>query len=103
MSVTAPTCHAERLPLKAAAPENTAPHSNKEKSKDKNGLVEKKKKRREHCSKIYQCDKEEGKNNQPKQRPDLGTGGGRVHVLEFMYVTFPTCHAERLPLKAPAL
>ena len=30
-------------------------------------------------------------------------GGGRVYyVLEFMFVTFPTCQAERLPLKSPA-
>ena len=37
MFVTFPTCQVERSPLKAAASANTAPHSNKEKSKDKNG------------------------------------------------------------------
>ena len=42
MVVTFPTCHLERSPLKSPAYINTAPHSNKEKSKDKNGL---------HCSK----------------------------------------------------
>ena len=55
MSVTFPTCQAERSPLKAAALENTAPHSNKEKSKDKNGLE--KKRGREHCSKIELVDR----------------------------------------------
>jgi hypothetical protein len=51
----------ERSPLKAPAPLNTAPHSNKEKSKDKNGFE--RKKRREHCSKIELVlpQKEEGK------------------------------------------
>jgi hypothetical protein len=42
MIVTCPTCQAERSPLKASALLNTAPHSNKEKSKDKNGLKKKK-------------------------------------------------------------
>ena len=41
MSVTSPTCQVQRSPLKAPAPLNTAPHSNKEKSKDKNGLKKK--------------------------------------------------------------
>ena len=38
-----------------------------------------------------------------KKRPDLGEGGGgRMYVLDFMVVTFPTCQVERSPLKAPA-
>jgi hypothetical protein len=37
MVVTFPTCQVERSPLKALAPSNTAPHSNKKKSKDKMG------------------------------------------------------------------
>ena len=50
MSVTCPTSQAERSPLKAAAYANTAPHSHKEKSKDKNGFG--KKEERAFCSKI---------------------------------------------------
>ena len=49
MFITSPTCQVERSPLKAPARANTAPHSNKEKSKDKNGFE--KKKRREHFQK----------------------------------------------------
>ena len=43
MVVTFPTCHAERSPLKAVAPLNTAPQQqrDKEKSKDKNRLKKK--------------------------------------------------------------
>ena len=41
----------------------------------------------------------EGKKKQPEKRPDLGEGK-RVNVLSNMFVTFPTCHVERLPLKA---
>jgi len=37
MVVTFPTSQAERSRLKALAMRNTAPHSNSEKSKDKNG------------------------------------------------------------------
>ena len=62
MVVTFPTTHAEISPLKAWAFQNTAPHSNKEKSNDKNELE--KKERREHCSKIeleLPAQKEEGK------------------------------------------
>jgi hypothetical protein len=29
-------------------------------------------------------------------------GGERVYVLFCMFATFPTCHLERSPLKAPA-
>ena len=46
--------------------------------------------------------KEEGEKKQPKKDPDLGEGGGRVYVLDCMVVTFPTCQAERSPLKAAA-
>ena len=38
-----------------------------------------------------------------KKRTDLGEGGKRVYVLPYMVVTFPTCHLERSPLKAPAV
>ena len=38
---TCPVCQVERSPLKAAACSNTAPHSNKEKSKDKMGWKKK--------------------------------------------------------------
>ena len=41
MSVTLPTAHLERSPLKSPAPKNTAPQSNKEKYNDKNGLEKK--------------------------------------------------------------
>jgi hypothetical protein len=37
-----------------------------------------------------------------KKRTDLGDGGERVYVLYAMFVTFPTCQVERLPLKSPA-
>jgi len=60
MIVTCPTCQAERSPLKAPALLNTAPHSNKEKSKDKNGL-KKKKERAMFKNIISQHKKEEGK------------------------------------------
>jgi hypothetical protein len=62
-----------------------------------------KNKRREHCSKIEIVlpQKEEGEIEATKKRPDLGEGG-RVYVLCSMFVTFPTCQAERLPLKARA-
>ena len=39
---------------------------------------------------------------QPKKRPDLGEGEGRVYVLDRMCLTFPTCQVERSPLKAVA-
>ena len=39
---------------------------------------------------------------QPKKRPDLGEGGGRVYVLFCMSVTSPTCQVERSPMKEPA-
>jgi len=44
---------------------------------------------------------EKGKRNSQKIDPILERGGG-VHVLDIMVVTFPTCHVERSPLKAPA-
>ena len=101
MVVTFPTCQVERSPLKALAPQNTAP-SNQEKSKDTNGLE--KKKRREHCSKIELVlpQKEEGKKKQQRKDP-IYRRGERVYVLPNMVVTFPTCHLERSPLKSPAV
>jgi hypothetical protein len=59
-----------------------------------------KKIRREHCSKIELVQKKEKRTCQKK---DPERGGERVYVLAFMFVTFPTCQVERLPLKAPAL
>ena len=46
--------------------------------------------------------KERRKKETGKIRPDLGGEGGRVYVLCFMVVTFPTSHLERSPLKALA-
>ena len=37
-----------------------------------------------------------------KTRLDIGEGVERVYVLFSMFVTFPTSHVERLPLKASA-
>ena len=100
--VTFPTCQVERSPLKAPAPENTAPQSNKEKSNNKNGIE--KKKRREHCSKIelVPAQKKEGKKERDKKKTRSWRGRGRVYVLDDMIVTSPTCHLERSPLKSPA-
>ena len=85
MIVTFPTSHLERSQLKATAPLNTA-HSNKEKSKDKNGL----KKKEEHCSKIELVlpQKEEGKQKQShKKRPDvLLERGGEKSVRTCLHV-----------------
>ena len=45
----------------------------------------------------------EEKGNRSSQKKDLILErGGRVYILYAMFVTFPTCHVERLPLKAPA-
>jgi hypothetical protein len=70
MIVTCPTCQAERSPLKASALLNTAPHSNKEKSKDKNGL--KKKKERAMFKNTISQHKRRRKIDTAKKTPDLG-------------------------------
>jgi hypothetical protein len=46
--------------------------------------------------------KKDGKKRNTKKRPDLGEGRERAHVLFCMFVTFPTSHVERSPLKEPA-
>jgi hypothetical protein len=66
-----------------------------------------KKRRREHCSKIelVLTQKEEGKKKQPKKNRSWREGRKSVlymYVLRSMFATFPTSHAERSPLKAPA-
>ena len=64
------------------------------------------KKRREHCSKIElvlaQKRNTEGKKKQPKETQILERRGKkkRMYVLDRMVVTFPTCQAEMLALKA---
>ena len=70
----------------------------------------KKKRGREDCSNIYgrisiQVHVKKGRRQRRKSEkkdPILLEKEKRVYVLEYMVVTFPTCHAERLPLKAPA-
>ena len=79
MVVTFPTCHLERLPLKTLAELNTAPHSNKEKSMDKNGIG---KKRREHCIKIELVPNTKGRRrSSQKKTPILLERRGEKSVL----------------------
>jgi hypothetical protein len=70
MVVTFPTCQVERSPLKLRVDRNTAPHSNKEKSKDKNGL--KKKKERAMFKNTISQHKRRRKIDTAKKTPDLG-------------------------------
>ena len=86
MSVTFPTCHLERSPLKAPLKANTVPHRNRECLKNR----------------ISASTKKKGKRNSQK-RFDLEEGKKRVYILASMVVTSPTCHLERSPLKAPAV
>ena len=62
------------------------------------------KKRGEDCSKIelVLAQKEEGKKEPPKKDSILEREGKKGYVLSHMIVTFPTCQAERSPLKLPA-
>ena len=62
---------------------NTAPHSNKEKSKDKHGL-KKQEERALFKNKISANTKGEKKHIQ--KRPDLGKGGGGRSVRTFLHV-----------------
>ena len=52
-------------------------------------------------------EREEEKRNKKREKKQKKTrscrGEGRVYVLDSMVVTFPTCQAERSPLKAAAL
>ena len=80
---------------------NTAPHSNKEKSKDKNGF-ENKEERALFKNKISAATERRREIEDAKKDPILERGGKRVYVLYCMVVTFPTCHAERSPLKTVA-
>ena len=73
MLVTCPTSHAERSPLKAIALKNTAPPSNKEKSKDKNGW-KKKRKRALFKNRISAGTERTREIKAVKKRPDLGEG-----------------------------
>ena len=47
------------------------------------------------------AEKEAGKKKQPKIDPIVERGES-VYVLAYMFVTVPTSHVERSPLKAPA-
>ena len=91
MVVTCPTCHVERSLLKARASSNTAPHSNKEKSKDKNGL-KKKEERALFKNRISAATERRREINGTKKRPDLGEGGKSVltplHVSHFPDLPF---------------
>ena len=86
--------------MKAPALSNTAPHTATKKSpRSKIGL--KKKEERPLFKNRISAAKERRK--QPKKRPDLGEGEGRVYVLDRMCITFPNCQVERSPLKALAV
>jgi len=78
MSVTSPTCHLERSPLKALAVRNTAPHIATKKSPRIKMGWEKKEERAFSKINMYQCDisatKKKEKRNGQKERPDLGEG-----------------------------
>ena len=78
--------------------------SNKEKSKIKKMGWEKKEERALFKNRISAAtENKEEKGNRSSQKKDLILErGGRMYVLYAMVVTFPTCHVERLPLKAPA-
>ena len=103
MVITFPTSHVERSPLKAPASENTAPYQQKEKSKDENGLEKKKEERALYKNRINSADRDRREIEAAKKKdPILKRGEERVYVLDSMFITFPTCQAERLPLKAPA-
>jgi hypothetical protein len=75
MRVTFPTCHLERSPLKARAFQNTAPHSNKEKSKRKMGR--KNKEERALFKNGISAATERRKKGATKKRPDRGEGGAK--------------------------
>ena len=100
MFVTPPTSQVERSPLKSPAPLNTAPHNNKEKSKDKNGLE--KKEERALFKNIINASKKGRKEKRSCQKKTDIEEGEKEYVLAFMVVTFPTSHVERSLLKAPA-
>jgi len=51
---------------------------------------------------LPQKEKREKEESSQKKTPILERGG-REYVLYSMVETFPTCHAERSPLKATAL
>ena len=103
MVVTFPTCQVERSPLKAVAKANTAPHSNKKKSKDKNGLKRKKERALFKNTISAATERRRGKEKQPKKDPILERGEERVYVLRSMVVTCLTCQAEMLALKVGLL
>ena len=51
--------------------------------------------------KIKKKDPESRQNTRCRERASIGKSG-HVNVLASIFVTFPTCHVERSPLKAPA-
>ena len=58
---------------------------------------------REHCSKIELVLPQKEKKGKKKQKKDpILERGGRVYVLDSMFVTLPTCQVERSPLNALA-
>jgi len=71
------------------------------KSKDKNGLRKKKERAYYFKKRISAATERKREIEAAKKRPDLEEGG-RVYVLLYMFVTFPTCQVERSPLKAAA-
>ena len=94
MFVTFPTSHAERSPLKAPAPINTAPHSNREKSRDKNGLEKKKEEStlfKNRISADTERRRKKGKEKKPKKDQILERGGKSVRTL------LHGCHFPDLP------
>ena len=108
MVVTFPTCHVERSPLKAPAASNTVHHSsNKEKSNDKNGLKKKEERalfKNRISAAMHMHRKKKWKIEEKTRSWRVVERGGRVYmyVLDPMCTTFPTCHLDRSPLKAPA-
>jgi hypothetical protein len=60
----------------------------------------KKKKRREHCSKIELVLERRREIEVAKKKTRSWRGGERVYVLDRMFVTFPTSQVEISPLKA---
>ena len=87
--------------MKALAKLNTAPQQHKEKSKDKDGL-EKKEERKLFKNRISAATERRRGNRSSQKIDPIVERGERVYVLFRMLITFPTCQAERSPLKAAA-
>jgi hypothetical protein len=80
MFVTFPTCQVERLPLKAAACSNTA-HSNKEKSKNRNGIGKKKEERALFKNRMSAATERRREIEAAKKDPILERGGKSVRTV----------------------